>query len=98
MTDALAPFRPFWSRLDPQVSAVLERIYRGAISEAPIFARTPQSARDLIDRLLPFYVSAGAPAIPHIEELRIRAASGDIRIRLYDPGTPSPAPTIDVIC
>ncbi|MET0868993.1 MAG: alpha/beta hydrolase [Pseudorhodoplanes sp.] len=48
----------------------------------------------MINRLLPFYVSAGAPAIAHIEERRIPAASGDIRIRLYDPGTPAPAPAI----
>jgi acetyl esterase len=94
MTDALAMFREPWSKLDPQVAAVLERIYTGAIDEPPIFARTPASARDLIDRLLPFYVSAGAPAIAHIEERWIPAASGKIRIRLYDPGAPAPAPTI----
>lgn len=94
MTDSLAMFREPWSKLDPQVAAVLERIYTGAIDEPPIFTRTPQSARDLIDRLLPFYVSAGAPAIAHVEERWIAAASGKIRIRLYDPGAPAPAPTI----
>jgi acetyl esterase len=94
MTDALAMFREPWSKLDPQVAAVLERIYTGAIDEPPIFTRTPASARDLIDRLLPFYVSAGAPAIAHIEERWIDASSGKIRIRLYDPGAPAPAPTI----
>jgi acetyl esterase len=94
MTDSLAIFREPWSKLDPQVAAVLDRIYTGAANEVPIFQRTPASARELIDRLLPFYVSAGAPALPHIEERWIAAASGNIRIRLYDPGTPAPAPTI----
>lgn len=94
MTDLLAIFREPWSKLDPQVAAVLERIYTGAANEELIFQRTPASARELIDRLLPFYVSAGAPAIAHVEERRIAAASGEIRIRLYDPGTPAPAPTL----
>ncbi|MFZ5692008.1 MAG: alpha/beta hydrolase [Pseudomonadota bacterium] len=94
MTDFAALFKDPWSKLDPATAAVLNRIYTGAEGETPIFMRTPESARDLINRLLPFYVSAGAPAIPHIEERRIAAASGDIRIRLYDPGAPAPAPAI----
>jgi acetyl esterase len=94
MTDFAALFKDQWSKLDPHTAAVLNRIYAGAEGETPIFMRTPQGARDLIDRLLPFYVSAGAPAIPHVEERRIKAASGNIRIRLYDPGTPAPSPAI----
>lgn len=94
MSDMQAIFKEPWSKLDPQVAALLDRIYTGAAGEAPIFERTPAGARDLINRLLPFYVSAGAPAIPHIETRLIPAASGDIRVRLYDPGTPAPAPTI----
>lgn len=94
MTDFAALFKDQWAKLDPATAAVLNRIYTGAEGEAPIFTRTPESARDLINRLLPFYVSAGAPAIPHIEERKIPAASGAIRVRLYDPGTPAPAPAI----
>jgi acetyl esterase len=94
MGDPLAMFKEPWSKLDPQVAAVLARIYTGAAGEAPIFERTPESARDLIKRLLPFYVSAGAPALPHIEERLIPGASGPIRVRLYDPGIPAPAPTV----
>ena len=94
MSDFLALFKEPWSKLDPDTAAILARIYTNAANEAPIFTRTPEGARDLINRFLPFYVSAGAPAIPHIEERRITAASGDIRIRLYDPGTPAPAPAI----
>lgn len=94
MTDLLALFKEPWSKLDPGTAAILARIYTNAANEAPIFARTPKGARDLINRFLPFYVSAGAPAIPHIEERRIAATSGEIRIRLYDPGMPAPAPVI----
>ena len=94
MTDFLALFKEPWSKLDPDTAAILARIYTTAANEAPIFTRTPDGARDLINRFLPFYVSAGAPAIAHIEERRIPAASGDIRVRLYDPGTPAPGPAI----
>ena len=94
MTDFAALFKEPWAKLDPDTAAILNRIYTNAGAEAPIFTRTPTGARDLINRFLPFYVSAGAPAIPHIEERRIPAASGNIRVRLYDPGTPAPAPTI----
>ena len=69
-------------------------LYAGDGADKPIFMRTPEGARDLINRLLPFYGGAGAPAIPHIEERTIEAASGEIRIRLYDPGAPAPAPAI----
>jgi acetyl esterase len=94
MTDFADLFKEPWSKLDTDTAAVLNRIYAGAAGETPIFMRTPEDARDLIDRLLPFYVSAGAPAIPHVEERDIPAASGEIRIRLYDPGAAAPAPAI----
>jgi acetyl esterase len=94
MADFAALFKDQWSKLDSGTAAVLNRIYTGADGETPIFMRTPEGARDLINRLLPFYVSAGAPAIAHIEERLIRAASGDIRIRLYNAGAPAPGPAI----
>jgi acetyl esterase len=42
---------------------------------------------------LSFYFNAGAPALPHIEERTITLPSGRKRVRVYDPGTPAPAPT-----
>ena len=54
---------------------------------------TPAEAREVV-KLMQFYLGAGAPAIPHIEERTIDAASGKIRVRLYDPGTPAPAPAV----
>jgi len=94
MTDFAALFKEPWSKLDPDTAAILNRIYTTAGGEAPIFTRSPAGARELINRFLPFYVSAGAPAIPHIEERRIAAASGNIRIRLYDPGASGPGAAI----
>ena len=53
----------------------------------------PAEARAVV-KLMQFYLGAGAPAIPHIEERTIDAASGQIRVRLYDPGTAAPAPAV----
>ena len=46
---------------------------------------------------LAFFLNAGAPPLPHIEERMIAAPSGPKRVRLYDPGTPAPAPTVVLI-
>lgn len=96
MTDnLLAPFAGAWRPLDPQVAFVLSVIYSRAIAQGikPLHDMPPTEARQVI-KLLQFYLGAGAPAIPHIEERTINAASGPIRVRLYDPGTPAPAPAV----
>ena len=41
-----------------------------------------------------FFLNAGAPPLPHIEERTIVVPSGLARVRLYDPGTPAPAPVV----
>ena len=90
-----AQFADAWKPLDPQVAFVLAVIYSRAITLGikPINELTPAEAREVV-KLMPFYLGAGAPAIPHIEERIVVAASGPIRIRLYDPGTPAPAPAV----
>jgi acetyl esterase len=42
---------------------------------------------------LSFYWNAGAPPLPHIEEMFIKLPSGRARLRLYDPGIATPGPT-----
>jgi len=43
---------------------------------------------------LSFFLNAGAPSLPHIEQRTIAAPSGYRRVRVYDPGTTAPAPTV----
>ena len=88
-------FADAWRPLDPQVAFVLSIIYSRAITQGikPLNEMPPAEAREVV-KLMQFYFGAGAPAIPHIEERTIEAASGPIRIRLYDPGTPAPAPAV----
>src|SRR5262245_48964426 len=87
-----AQFAEAWKPLDPQVAFVLSVIYSRAIALGikPINEGSPAEARETV-KLMPFYLGAGAPALPHVEERNIDAASGKIRVRLYDPGTPAPA-------
>lgn len=90
-----AQFAEAWKPLDPQVAFVLSVIYSRAIALGikPFHESSPAEAREAV-KLMPFYLGAGAPAIPHIEERMIDAASGRIRVRLYDPGAPAPAPAV----
>jgi len=93
--NVLAPFADAWKVLDPQVAFVLSIIYSRAIKQGikPLNEMPPAEAREIV-KLMQFYLGAGAPAIPHIEERTIEAASGPIRVRLYDPGSPAPSPAV----
>lgn len=89
-------FESSWRNLNPQVRAVLRMIYaqlQGIGSPAEIPA--PEMRR--INSHLSFYLNAGAPPLPHVEERTIPVPSGRARIRLYDPGTSAPAPTVILI-
>ena len=46
MTDFAALFKDQWSKLDPDTTAVLNRMYTGAEGETPVFMRTPEGALD----------------------------------------------------
>jgi acetyl esterase len=91
--DYLAQFESAWRPLDPQQAAVLAMIYRRYRGTRPVHQSSPAEARAL-DRDFSFFISAGAPALPHVAERLIAAPSGQIRLRLYDPGVPVPAPAI----
>lgn len=86
-------FAPAWSRLDPQLAAVIKAVFAKWGDAPPVFELSPVKARKAVSQLQVFW-SAGAPALPHVEEREIPGNSGPIRIRLYDPGVPAPAPTV----
>jgi acetyl esterase len=72
---------------------VLRLIYARLKGLPPPAQLSPTDLRR-INAGLSFYFDAGAPALPHVEERTIPAPSGRIKVRLYDPGTPAPAPTV----
>jgi acetyl esterase len=71
----------------------LATIYTRNKDLKPLYEMSPVEARTAVATMAPFFTH-GAPALPHIEERSIPAASGPIRVRLYDPGVPAPAPTV----
>jgi acetyl esterase len=89
----LAQFEPAWHRLDPQLRFVLRLIYARLQDVPPPVQLSPTELRR-INGSLSFYFNAGAPALPHIEERTIAAPSGNIRVRLYDPGVAAPSPAV----
>jgi acetyl esterase len=86
-------FENAWRPLDPQVRLVLRLIY-GGLRGLPPPSQLSVAELRRINAGLSFYFNAGAPPLPHVEERTIAAPSGNARIRLYDPGTPAPAPTV----
>jgi acetyl esterase len=91
--DYLARFQDAWRPLDPQVAALLAMIYRQNQGGKAVHDMTVAEARQAADAIVPM-TNFGSPAIPHVETRTIAGASGPIRVRLYDPGTPAPAPTV----
>ena len=89
----LAQFETAWRPLDPQLRFVLGLIYAGLQGVPPPDQLSPTELRRINDNVS-FYFNAGAPALPHIEQTTIAVPSGRIKVRLYDPGTPAPAPTV----
>jgi acetyl esterase len=86
-------FEDAWRPLDPQVRLVLRLIY-GGLKGLPPPAQLSVAELRQINTRLSFYLNAGAPPLPHVEERLINLPSGRARVRLYDPGTAGPAPTV----
>lgn len=89
----LAQFESAWRPLDPQLRFVLRLIYARLQGLPPPAQLSPAELRR-INNSLSFYWGAGAPALPHIAERTIAMPSGRGRVRIYDTGVPSPAPTV----
>ena len=89
----LAQFEAAWRPLDPQLRFVLRLIYARLQGLPPPAQLSPAELRR-INSSLAFYFNAGAPALPHIEQRTIDVPSGSSRVRIYDPGTAAPAPTV----
>jgi acetyl esterase len=92
----VAMFETAWRPLDPQLRFVLRLIYARLVGLPPPDKLSPAELRT-INASLAFFFNAGAPALPHVEERTIAVPSGRTRVRLYDPGTPAPAPTVILI-
>ena len=68
--------------LDPQARAVLERLARAKL---PPYAEIGAPAARVLYRETRGNLSAAAPEVAHVEELRAPGPGGDISLRLYRP-------------
>jgi acetyl esterase len=93
MDQTRAEFADAWRGLDPQMADILDTLYTKGRGQPTLSEMTAAQAREAAKGLA-FYFSAGAPAVPSIAQRIIDAASGPIRLRLYDPGCAAPAPTV----
>ncbi len=89
-------FEESWRSLNPQMRAVLRMIY-AQMRGLPALDQLSVPDLRRINTDLIFYLNAGAPALPRVEERIIAVPSGLKRVRLYDPGTRAPAPTAILI-
>jgi len=89
----LAQFETAWRPLDPQLRFVLRLIYARLKGLPPPAQLSPTELRR-INTELSFYLNAGAPALPHVEQRTITVPSGLARVRIYDPGVAAPTPTV----
>jgi acetyl esterase len=91
-------FESDWKPLNPQLRAVMRMIYAQLQGLGPP-AEIPAAELRRVNQSLSFFLNAGAPVLPHIEERTIAVPSGRSRVRLYDPsgssGSPAPAGTSD---
>jgi acetyl esterase len=92
----LAQFAAAWRPLDSQLCAVLRTIY-ARLQGLPPPAEIPPAELRRINTSLSFFLNAGAPPLPHIEERTIAVPSGRKRVRIHDPGTAAPSPTVVLI-
>lgn len=86
-------FEDAWRPLNPQLRLVLRLIY-GGLKGLPPPAQLSVAELRRINTGLSFYLNAGAPALPHVEERMIGVPSGPARVRIYHGGTTAPAPTV----
>jgi acetyl esterase len=79
--------------LDPEIAIFVERM-SAAWAKHPPFATLPiEEARRVAEQVRAPWRESG-PAMARTTEHLIPTSTGPLRTRLYDPGVPSPAPTL----
>lgn len=79
--------------LDPEIAVFVERL-SAAWAEHPPFASLPiAEAREVAEKVRAPWRAAG-PVMARTSEHIVPTATGGLRVRLYDPGLPSPAPAL----
>lgn len=79
--------------IDPEVSIFVERIAAGWAEHPPFETLPIAEARRVAEEIRAPWRADG-PRMARTEEHLVPTSTGPLRTRLYDPGLPSPAPTL----
>lgn len=80
-------------KLDPEIALFVTQL-SAAWAEHPPFASLPiEEARRVAEQVRAPW-RRGGPTMARTSEHSVPTAAGPLRVRLYDPGVPSPAPTL----
>ncbi len=81
------------AKLDPEIAVFVERMSR-AWAEYPPFMSLPLVQARAVAEIVRQPWRTGGPAMARTVEMTAPTADGEMRIRLHDPGTAAPAPTL----
>ncbi len=88
--DAVSTSRP---TLDPEITSFVEQMQRAWASHPPLATLSPPEARAVAEEVRRPW-RQGGPQMARTSEHMVPTRSGDLRIRLYDPGVARPAPAL----
>jgi len=79
--------------LDPEIALFVERLSAGWAEHPPFESLPITEARAVAEKVRAPWRADG-PAMARTSEHMVPTSTGELRVRLYDPGLPSPAPAL----
>src|SRR5579872_7357977 len=79
--------------IDPEISVFVERISKAWAKHPPFMSLPIEEARKVAEQVRAPW-RANGPEMARITEHQVPTSGGPLRVRLYDPGTKAPAPTL----
>lgn len=79
--------------LDPEIALFVERLSAGWAEHPPFESLPIAEARAVAEKVRAPWRASG-PAMARTTEQMVPTSTGELRVRLYDPGLPSPAPAL----
>jgi acetyl esterase len=81
------------STLDPEIATFVDRMSQGWASHPPFMTLPIAEARSVAEQVRAPW-RAGGPPMSRTQEHAVPTSTGSLRIRVYDPGSASPAPAL----
>lgn len=79
--------------IDPEISIFVDRVAKAWAKYPPFISLPIEEARRVAEQVRAPWRADG-PQMAHVAEHQVPTSGGPLRVRLYDPGSRSPAPTL----